>query len=69
MDGVDPVQCPKGTCNLSELVGIKLIHEVMYQMCLQITCCLKLVNVWGVPEKLPCITAFTNSLLMIIEVI
>ena len=30
MDGVDPVHCKKGTCNLSDLVGVKLIHEVTY---------------------------------------
>ena len=31
MDGVDPVHCTKGTAKLSELVGVKLICEVMYQ--------------------------------------
>ena len=48
MDGVDPVHCTKGTCNFSELVGVK---------------------VWGVSEKLPCVTAIVNNLLMIKEVI
>ena len=24
-DGVDPIYCTKGTCNLSELVGVKII--------------------------------------------
>ena len=30
-DGVDPVHCTKGTCNLSELIGVNLICEATYQ--------------------------------------
>ena len=30
-EAVDSVHCIKGTCNLSELVGVKLICEVTYQ--------------------------------------
>ena len=29
-DCVDPVHCTKVTCNLSELVGVKMICEVTY---------------------------------------
>ena len=32
IDGEDPVHFTRGTCNLSELVECKLIHEVMYKM-------------------------------------
>ena len=68
-DGVDPVHCAKGTCNLSELVGFKLyLRWHMRCKCLQITFHLKLaVKVWGVPEKLPCVIAIANSLLMTME--
>ena len=45
-----------------------MIGEVMYQMCLQITCHLKLVKVQGVPTKLHCVAVSVNSLLIIIEV-
>ena len=70
MDGVDSVHCTKGTYNLSELVAVKLMLEVMYQMWVFTNYCfLKLVKVWGVPEKSPCVIAIVNSLLMIIEVI
>ena len=30
-EGVDHIHCTKGTCNLSKLVGVKVIHEVTYQ--------------------------------------
>ena len=70
MNGIDPVHCTKGTCNLSELVGGKLIHEVMYQMCVFTNYLpFKTSQGMGVPEKLPCVIAIANSLLMIIEVI
>ena len=31
-DGVHLVHCTKGTCNLNEVVGAKVIHKMTYQM-------------------------------------
>ena len=54
-DDVDPVHYSKGTCNLSGLVGVKVMCEVTYQTWV-VTNYLPLVKLCGVHVKLPCIT-------------
>ena len=62
MDGVDPVHCTRGTCNLNKLVGVLLIHKVMYQACVFTNCHLKLVKEWEVSEELLYVSIMMNSL-------
>ena len=54
--------------NLHKISSV-LRNPLISSKCLKITCHLKLVKVWGVSEKLPCVIAIMNSLLMSIETI